>query len=139
MVNQIDKDNIFADFSFSEEGSSYAFVKKEVHSDDNFSTYIFSVYGSDGALLAAFDGIEVVFHQAALASVPRSIANPRETNLHCVNGTLNVLDAARNENISLQEWQDRKECAAMYRLMEPIAFALQPLSRQTPRCPQNLN
>lgn len=51
------------------------------------------------ALLAAFDGIEVVFHQAALASVPRSIANPRETNLHCVNGTLNVLDAARNAGV----------------------------------------
>lgn len=51
------------------------------------------------ALLAAFDGIEVVFHQAALASVPRSIANPRETNLHCVNGTLNVLDAARNSGV----------------------------------------
>ena len=36
MVNQIDKDNIFESFSFSEEGSSYAFVKKEIHSDDNF-------------------------------------------------------------------------------------------------------
>src|SRR5690606_30593822 len=51
------------------------------------------------ALLPVFDGIEVVFHQAALASVPRSIANPRETNLHCVTGTLNVLDAARNSGV----------------------------------------
>lgn len=50
-------------------------------------------------LLPAFDGVEIVFHQAALASVPRSIANPRETNLHCVNGTLNVLDAARNSGV----------------------------------------
>ena len=41
-------------------------------------------------LVKAFDGVEVVFHQAALASVPRSVANPRETNLHCVTGTLNV-------------------------------------------------
>ena len=50
-------------------------------------------------LVKAFDGVEVVFHQAALASVPRSVANPRETNLHCVTGTLNVLDAARNSGV----------------------------------------
>lgn len=50
-------------------------------------------------LLPVFDGAEVVFHQAALASVPRSVANPRETNLHCVTGTLNVLDAARNSGV----------------------------------------
>lgn len=50
-------------------------------------------------LLPAFEGVEVVFHQAALASVPRSVANPRETNLHCVTGTLNVLDAARNSGV----------------------------------------
>ena len=29
MVNQIDKDSIFEEFSFSGEGSSYAFVKKK--------------------------------------------------------------------------------------------------------------
>ena len=67
MVNQIDKDSIFEEFSFSGEGSSYAFVKKEVHSDDNFSTYIFSVYGSDGTLLAAFDSKE-----AAIGAIMQS-------------------------------------------------------------------
>lgn len=50
-------------------------------------------------LLPIFKGAEVVFHQAALASVPRSVANPRETNLHCVTGTLTVLDAARNSDV----------------------------------------
>ena len=67
MVNQIDKDNIFEDLSFSEEGSSYAFVKKEIHSNDNFSTDIFSVYGADGTLLAAFDSKE-----AAIAAIMQS-------------------------------------------------------------------
>jgi UDP-glucose 4-epimerase len=43
----------------------------------------------------ALDGIEVVFHQAALASVPRSVAQPLDTNAICVTGTVNVLDAAR--------------------------------------------
>ena len=36
-------------------------------------------------------GVEVVFHQAALASVPRSVADPLATHAACVNGTLNVL------------------------------------------------
>jgi UDP-glucose 4-epimerase len=44
----------------------------------------------------AMQGVELVFHQAALASVPRSVADPLATNLVCVNGTLNVLLAARD-------------------------------------------
>jgi UDP-glucose 4-epimerase len=43
----------------------------------------------------ACEGIEVVFHEAALASVPRSVADPVATNLNCVDATLNVLLAAR--------------------------------------------
>jgi nucleoside-diphosphate-sugar epimerase len=48
---------------------------------------------------AAVKGVEVVFHQAALASVPRSIAQPvasLETN---INGTQNVLLAARDAGV----------------------------------------
>ena len=40
-------------------------------------------------------GVEVVFHEAALASVPRSVADPASTNLNCVTATLNLLVAAR--------------------------------------------
>ena len=43
---------------------------------------------------AACDGIEIVFHEAALASVPRSVADPVATNRNCVDATLNVLVAA---------------------------------------------
>ena len=51
---------------------------------------------SDPAVCArACEAVEVVFHEAALASVPRSVADPVATNLHCVNATLNVLVAAR--------------------------------------------
>ncbi len=67
MANQIDKDSIVEGFSSSEEASSYAFVKKEIHNDDNFNTDIFSVYGSDGTLLAAFDSKE-----AAIAAIMQS-------------------------------------------------------------------
>ncbi len=40
-------------------------------------------------------GVDVVFHQAALASVPRSIDDPAASNAANVDGTLNVLQAAR--------------------------------------------
>jgi UDP-glucose 4-epimerase len=40
-------------------------------------------------------GVEVIFHEAALASVPRSVADPAATNRNCVDATLNVLVAAR--------------------------------------------
>jgi UDP-glucose 4-epimerase len=51
---------------------------------------------SDPAVCArACAGVEIVFHEAALASVPRSVADPVSTNVHCVDATLNLLVAAR--------------------------------------------
>jgi nucleoside-diphosphate-sugar epimerase len=47
----------------------------------------------------AVEGVDIVFHQAALPSVPRSIANPLETHNACVNGTFNVLSAARDAGV----------------------------------------
>jgi len=43
----------------------------------------------------AMVGIDTVFHQAALASVPLSVDNPIATHDACVTGTVNVLNAAR--------------------------------------------
>ena len=45
---------------------------------------------------AACDGVELVLHQAALGSVPRSIADPITTNEANVTGFLNLLVAARD-------------------------------------------
>lgn len=44
----------------------------------------------------AMKGIEYVFHQAALPSVPRSIENPLASNETNINGTLNILIASRD-------------------------------------------
>jgi UDP-glucose 4-epimerase len=44
-------------------------------------------------------GAHVVFHQAAMRSVPRSVADPLGANDHNVNGTLNVLEAARRAGV----------------------------------------
>jgi len=43
--------------------------------------------------------VEVVFHQAALPSVPRSVADPVGSNVACVDATLNVLVAARDASV----------------------------------------
>jgi UDP-glucose 4-epimerase len=48
---------------------------------------------------AAAEGVEVIFHQGALASVPRSIADPVSTIEANVNGTLQVLLAAREAGV----------------------------------------
>lgn len=44
-------------------------------------------------------GVEIVFHEAALASVPRSVADPVATNVNCVDATLNLLVAAREAGV----------------------------------------
>lgn len=44
-------------------------------------------------------GADFVLHHAALPSVPRSVADPLETHLHCVTGTLNLLIAARDADV----------------------------------------
>lgn len=49
----------------------------------------------DAALAKAIEGVEIVFHEAALPSVPRSVDNPAETHQACVNGTFNVLVKAK--------------------------------------------
>ena len=47
----------------------------------------------------AVRGVEVVFHLGALGSVPRSVQDPLTTSAVNVEGTLNVLLAARDEGI----------------------------------------
>lgn len=55
---------------------------------------------ADPAVAAkALDGAEIVFHEAALPSVPRSVADPRETHDACVNGTFNLLLAAKEAGV----------------------------------------
>ena len=51
------------------------------------------------ACARACDGVDTIFHEAALASVPRSVADPVGTNEHCVVATLNLLVAARDAGV----------------------------------------
>jgi UDP-glucose 4-epimerase len=47
----------------------------------------------------AVEGVDCIFHEAALASVPRSVQFPLDTNAHCVTGTVTLLDAARQAGV----------------------------------------
>jgi nucleoside-diphosphate-sugar epimerase len=53
----------------------------------------------EGAIRRAVRGVEVVFHEAAIASVPRSVKDPLTTNRASVDGTLAVLLAAREAGV----------------------------------------
>jgi UDP-glucose 4-epimerase len=44
-------------------------------------------------------GVSVIYHQAAMRSVPRSVADPLGANAHNVTGTLHVLEAARRAGV----------------------------------------
>ena len=62
------KSNSTTSFDFLEYGnSSHAFVKKEIHKEESFTTDVFSVYCADGTLLAAFDSKE-----SAIAAILQS-------------------------------------------------------------------
>ncbi|MAI83973.1 MAG: hypothetical protein CMM91_03435 [Rickettsiales bacterium] len=51
--------------------SGYAFIKKELHSENSISNNIFSVYSTDGTLLAAFENKDT-----ALAAIIQSGLEP---------------------------------------------------------------
>jgi UDP-glucose 4-epimerase len=48
---------------------------------------------------AAVQGVDCIFHEAALASVQRSVKKPLDTHAACVTGTLVLLDEARKAKV----------------------------------------
>src|SRR5947209_2981317 len=51
------------------------------------------------ALARALESVELIFHEAAIPSVPRSVENPAETHEASVNGTFSVLLAAKKKKV----------------------------------------
>jgi len=62
-------------------------------------TFVEADVRDQDAVAEAMRGVDTVFHQAALASVPLSMKEPLTTHEACVTGTVNVLDAARKEGV----------------------------------------
>jgi UDP-glucose 4-epimerase len=55
---------------------------------------------TDAAIVAkAVAGVDTIFHEAALASVPASVENPLASHAACATGTVCVLDAARKAGV----------------------------------------
>src|SRR5580693_4335598 len=51
------------------------------------------------AVARAASGVELIFHEAALGSVPRSVDTPVESDAVNVGGTVTVLDVARRQGV----------------------------------------
>ena len=58
----------------------------------------------------AVEGIDVVFHQAALASVPYSLENPLATHRVCATGTLQLLESARAAGVRRLVYAGSSSC-----------------------------
>jgi nucleoside-diphosphate-sugar epimerase len=53
----------------------------------------------EAATRRALEDVELVFHEAAIPSVPRSVENPRETHRACVEATFSLLLNARERGV----------------------------------------
>jgi UDP-glucose 4-epimerase len=53
----------------------------------------------ENVLRRAVKDVELIFHQAAIPSVPRSVENPRQTHIACVDATFSLLDVAREMGV----------------------------------------
>ena len=80
-------DNLATGFTenLEEINGDFEFVEGDLNDDDK--------------LVKSLAGVDIIFHQAALPSVPRSIENPVETHQACVNGTFNLLLKAKENGV----------------------------------------
>jgi nucleoside-diphosphate-sugar epimerase len=61
--------------------------------------FVHASLNDEKAIRLALEDVELVFHEAAIPSVPRSVENPRETHEACVNATFSLLEAARDSGV----------------------------------------
>lgn len=61
--------------------------------------FIQASVADETALARALEDVELVFHEAAIPSVPRSVEKPRETHIACIDATFSLLLAARDNKV----------------------------------------
>ena len=61
--------------------------------------FVHASLADEGALRKALENVELVFHEAAIPSVPRSVENPRQTHIASVDATFSLLNASREMNV----------------------------------------
>ena len=72
--------------------------RNNLHGLDHLDFIAADITDTD-AITRACEGIDIVFHEAALASVPRSVSDPVPTNHANVTGTVEVLNASRKAGV----------------------------------------
>ena len=73
--------------------------KNNLAAVSNKIEFIEADMGDEAAARAAMKDIDVVLHQGALPSVPRSVDDPAATHKHCVDATFTLLLAARDAGV----------------------------------------
>jgi UDP-glucose 4-epimerase len=74
--------------------------KRQNLHDVSESVELYEIDINDGpALSAACAGVDTIFHEAAIPSVPRSVADPLASHRANIDGTLGVLIAARDAGV----------------------------------------
>lgn len=61
--------------------------------------FVHASVADEGALHKALEDVELVFHEAAIPSVPRSVENPRQTHVASVESTFSLLLGARDRKV----------------------------------------
>jgi len=61
--------------------------------------FVLGSLADESALRKAIEDVELVFHEAAIPSVPRSVENPRQTHRASVDSTFSLLMAARDSGV----------------------------------------
>ena len=65
----------------------------------NKADFIEGSVADEKLLSKVLDGVELIFHEAAIPSVPRSVQAPRESHVASVEGTFSLLLAAKDKNV----------------------------------------
>ena len=73
--------------------------RENIEEIDGDIDFINASLTDDGALKRALEDVELIFHEAAIPSVPRSVSNPRETHRASVDATFSLLLAARESGV----------------------------------------
>jgi nucleoside-diphosphate-sugar epimerase len=69
---------------------------EEIKGDFDF---VHASLADEEALRKALEDVELVFHEAAIPSVPRSVENPRQTHIASVESTFSLLLASRDKKV----------------------------------------
>ena len=92
-------DRLLADGNSVRVLDNFSTGKRENLKNSNTLEIITGDVGDFETVSKAMESVEVVFHEAAVASVPRSIDDPLGSQRTNYQGTLNVLEAARSSGV----------------------------------------